>query len=148
MENTAKDGKDVVPPSVVRPTGPSHVHAERLCSPKVFVFPLASVVATSGTAKVTVGGAGQPATPLADLPWEVPSFLHGGFTSEAPQEVAASLWVADEALKHLWQVLKEVGLSVEPSFKVCFAFLTCSGSSPWDQVWWRSGNHAWFQMSF
>lgn len=49
---------------------------------------------------------------------EVPSSLARRFGPEEPKEVAAPLGATDEALRRLWSILREVGLSMEPGFKV------------------------------
>lgn len=53
-----------------------------------------------------------------DPPLGVSSFLSGGLAPEVSQEVAPSLGAVDEALRRLWEVLKEVGRTVELGFKV------------------------------
>lgn len=40
--------------------------------------------------------------------------------SEGPREIATPLGAATEALKCLWSIQREVGLFMEPGFKVCF----------------------------
>lgn len=59
----------------------------------------------------------KEANPAHVMP-EVPSFLAGEYGSEVPRELVVTLGAADEALKHLRSTLREVGLSMEPGFKV------------------------------
>lgn len=87
--------------------------------------------------KAAASSVGQLATPLADAllgasngqpggegvnhppaVLEVPSFLAGSYALEVPRKVVAPLGAADEALKHLWSILRDVGLFVELGFKV------------------------------
>lgn len=59
MGDVAKGGEDVSLAMAVRPTRPSAVRVEGPHSPKVFVFPLASVTSMPMAAGVVAGGEGQ-----------------------------------------------------------------------------------------
>lgn len=120
-----------------RPTGPLPVLLEESDPKGVFIFPLASVTTIFAAMKTVASGAVQPVRPSANgllgaskgqpagegvhpslVVLEVPSFLTGSYAPEVPTEVVAPLGAVDEALKRPCSILREVGLSVEPGFKV------------------------------
>lgn len=123
MEPAAGDEEESAGKVVERPASPpaaasSPAPASGAGSPRVPAFPLASVAAAAVTVKVAVGGADRSTTSSASAMLRASSFLSGGLGPEVPQEVASPLNIADEALRLLWEALKEVGGAVEPSFKV------------------------------
>lgn len=111
-------GKDDVHPVASQAVASSPAPVGGTGSPGMPAFPLASVAVAVATMGVAVGGANHSVTSSAGTTLRACSFLSGGFGPEVPQEVIVPLSTADEALRRLWEALKEVGQAVEPGFKV------------------------------
>lgn len=114
-ESAGKEDDHPVSPQVA---ASSPALADGTGSPGAPTFPLVSVATAAMTVKVAVGEADRSATSSASAMLGASSFLSGGLATVVPQEVTVPLSTTDEALKRLWEALKEVGQAVEPSLKV------------------------------
>lgn len=111
-------GKDDVHPEASPVAASLPAPVSKASSPGAPAFPFASVAAVVTTVRVAVGGADRSVNSTANAMPGASSFLSEGLGLEVPQEVATPLSTADEALRCLWEALKEVRQAMDPGFMV------------------------------